>query len=312
MTEDFAKTRYQDPPCARREDGDTAHFLEPSRAEKLRVIRALYIIEIFFILFREISLRVDGIVQSAENEGAMVHFFKSFAHWEVEQIACAHDFLFTRVSPVFNDMAEHDVDWGASKVVPAQWVGSWPLQSFLFKGLVAIEKLAETKTYGERYKLFDHGRIPVRRAHTLFRALYKTRNNIPGENLGSCLESPQSYASIFKSPFFDDPDDGAFTAWKWAFGGIYRANRGTLHKWGFVMWDRARLGTLSSLMTLEDIRGQSESGEPWKIRWFSHDDPVGEVEEETWASSWEKRAAMYEKGGRGWWDFGDESNIVWS
>ncbi|KAF3483594.1 uncharacterized protein GIQ15_02918 [Arthroderma uncinatum] len=39
-------------------------------------------------------------------------FFRRFAPWENEQLACIHDFLLRIVDKAFNDVAAHDVDWG--------------------------------------------------------------------------------------------------------------------------------------------------------------------------------------------------------
>lgn len=40
----------------------------------------------------------------------------SFSPWENEQLACIHDFLFQLVSPAYNEVAEHDITWGAAEL----------------------------------------------------------------------------------------------------------------------------------------------------------------------------------------------------
>lgn len=71
------------------EDWDVAGFgPSPSQNERTRVHRALYRLEFFGMLRREVD---------HENNHDVVRFFSFFSAWENEQTACLHDFLFDRM-----------------------------------------------------------------------------------------------------------------------------------------------------------------------------------------------------------------------
>ncbi|KAI0973705.1 hypothetical protein F4678DRAFT_425597 [Xylaria arbuscula] len=303
LAEDFARIRLQG--FVATEHGYRFQRLEPSTPEKSRIMRALYLVEVFFNSFRQNSM------PKAQLRQCMSNFLLNFADWEVEQIGCVHDFLFLHVSPIFNDMAAHDVSWGEFEVEPAMWYGSPELQWVLFKGLVTLESIGEAKTYGQQQELFGDGQIPGCRSHNLFRTLEGFCGKIPNiqDPLVSNFDNAQDYAFKVRRPFFEDPDDGPFTVWKWAHNSqplsrsAYHRNQAILRKGGYVMWDRARLDASG---ILQDI------WQPRAVRGFLPDGPIREVNDETWRSSWAERSRIYGEGGTGWWNFGDESRIVWT
>jgi hypothetical protein len=71
------------------------------------------------------------------------------------------------------------------------------------------------------------------------------------------------------------------------------------------MWDQARLDTFAL------FRGKWQPPVVGPFGRSLSDDPFGEVDER-WTSSWQERSRIYHEQGRGWWDFGDESQIVWA
>ncbi|KAI8629243.1 hypothetical protein F5Y19DRAFT_434524 [Xylariaceae sp. FL1651] len=321
LVKDFTEARLQELVAAMK-DGHTSQpqfqSLELSILERHRIMRTLYILEIFFNVFRQTSMPKIELGQ------CMNDFLFAFAHWEIEQIACVQDFLFFQVSPSFNEMAAHDVCWGAFEVEPARWLGDSYLQSLYFKGLVFLESFAKAKTYDRQLELLYHGRLldhgqlldhwqlPHIRPHNFHRALrdfsYEMRNE---EASVSKYENSRDYALKVKPLYFEDPDDGPFSIWKWAHESeslgrsVYQRRQAKLRKWGYVMWDQARLDTLPI------------SRDRWQLPTFSlfdrslHDAPVGEVDD-SWTFSWRERKQIYKKKGRGWWDFGDESKIEWT
>ncbi|KAI1296230.1 hypothetical protein F5Y03DRAFT_296368 [Xylaria venustula] len=306
LAEDFGRTRLQS--FVAMEHGYRFQRLEPSTPEKSRIMRALYLVEAFFNSFRQTS-RPD-----AQLRQCMDNFLLNFADWEVEQIACVHDFLFLYVSPIFNDMAAHDVFWGESEVRPALRYSSHKMQCVLFKGLVALESIGKAKTYEQQRELFDNGRIPEGRIYNLYRALKKGfhyNRRVPSNQdaLVSSFDNSQDYAFKVKSPFFEDSDDGPFTVWKWAHNSkplsrsAYDWDQSILRKGGYVMWDRARLNASGILRN---------TWQPRVVRRSMPHDLIGEVNHETLRFSWAERSRIYGEGGIGWWDFGDESRIVWT
>ncbi|KAI1128855.1 hypothetical protein F5Y10DRAFT_239732 [Nemania abortiva] len=305
LVKDFTEARLQEF-VATMKDGHTSQPLELSTLERHRIMRTLYILEIYFNIFRQTSM------PDVELGQCMNDFLLNFAHWEIEQIACVQDFLFLQVSPCFNEMAAHDVCWGEFQVEPVRWLGDPQLQSLYFKGLVSLERIAKAKTYDQQHVLLDHGRIPYARSRNLYRALKNYGYQVCDERASvSNYENWRDYASKVKRPYFEDPDDGPFRIWKWAHESaslrrsVYQRGQAELRKWGYVMWDRARLDTLPILR------------DTWQPPVFSPfgrslpDDPVGEVDER-WVSSWRERSRIYNEQGRGWWDFGNESKIVWA
>lgn len=209
-------------------------------------------------------------------------------------------------------MAAHDVYWGEFQVEPARWLGDPQLQSLYFKGLVSLESIAKATTYDRQHVLLDYGRIPHARSRNLYRALKDFSYEVCDEQASvSNYENSQDYALKVKRPYFEDPDDGPFSIWKWAYESaslrrsVYQRGQAKLRKWGYVMWDRARLDTLPIFRDMWQPPVLSPFGRSLP------EDPVGEVDDR-WASSWRERSRIYNEQGRGWWDFGDESKIVWA
>ncbi|KAI1213130.1 uncharacterized protein F4807DRAFT_312305 [Annulohypoxylon truncatum] len=304
LADEFVKTNIRKLPTPTHGE-QTSLSLEPSKSEKRRIMRALYAIEIFYNLFRKTTMSDEGVGQ------CMNEFLLNFAPWEIEQIACVHEFLFLHISPAFDDIAAHDVLWGEFEVEPAQWFGSPDLQTVLFQGLVTLESIAKANTYTQRYDLLHQGRIPPTRDRTLYRALKDINyEGIDDRDASvSGYGNSQDYAFRVKSAFFEDPDNGPFTIWKWAHESqslrqsVYQREKAPLRKWGYVMWDRDRLDACGILQDRwqPPVTGRSLP-----------DDPPREMDDERWISSWRERSRIHMEGGSGWWDFGDESKIVWA
>lgn len=190
-------------------------------------------------------------------------------------------------------MAAHDVLWGEFQVEPALWLGSPDLQFFLFKGLGAITGIAAAKTYAEQQKLFSG--IPGTRRLNLHRALKEF----------SYKESTTEGDSIPIFATSEDYDQGPFVMWKWAQKLGPLTNRAMLRSLGYVMWNNERLDNLGIL--------QEQEWQPQRLVRDSlpNDSPVHEVTDERWLASWRERSRIHDQGGTGWWDFDDESQVVW-
>ncbi|CAG9942324.1 unnamed protein product [Clonostachys rosea f. rosea IK726] len=206
LAEDFSKTTLTELAAACGQASDTLELLA---SEKGQIMRALYMAEIFFVLFRTTS---SSIPEAAQRQ-CMKDFLVYFAPLEVEQLACVHDFLFLKISP------------GRACTV----LGSPELQFFLFKGLVAIKRVAAAKTYAEQQKLFNS--IPGNRRLNLHRALKEF----------SYRESTIEDAPIPRFATSEDYDQGPFVMWKWAQRLGPLTNRAMLRSLGYVMWNQERL-----------------------------------------------------------------------
>lgn len=96
LAEDFSSAIYQHL-VTTSEDNHTSppHSLplEPSMLEINRIMRTLYLLEVFFSVFRQTAMSDEELGQSMQD------FLLHFAHWEIEQMVCIQEFLFFRVSP---------------------------------------------------------------------------------------------------------------------------------------------------------------------------------------------------------------------
>ncbi|OAQ61137.1 zinc finger domain-containing protein [Pochonia chlamydosporia 170] len=270
--------------------------------ETHRIQRAFYRFEIYRNLFSE---RPKPYYDTPGEESPL--FFASFSPWENEQLGCVHDFLVQAVSPAFNDVAEHDVAWGAFNVNYGDLIDSPYIQHVLSLGLEELHRITLASTYEERYRLLNTPSGPPATNGFLQDAL-ETANNA-NEDLFLDRLTPEQEALHIKKPFFADPDSGPRDVWLWAHkveswaNWVYQENRRQLRQWGYVMWDKSRLETAGVLQ------------EPWY-------DPTGTPEwllqeEEAvrqrgyMQNSWEKRERIRMKGGSGWWSWGDESKVKW-
>ncbi|KAI0192394.1 hypothetical protein EV127DRAFT_510670 [Xylaria flabelliformis] len=191
-----------------------------TKQEICRIQRALYRFEIFCNRYRTTSY--DGSDPDI--------FFPNFADYEKEQLNCIYGFLVGMIAPTFNDVAEHDIAWGASNIDLIDYVIPSYAQYFLSAGLETVHIIASAKTYKQRYRVLEAADLP-----------------------GKCRFYFMSFGPIVTSrPFFDDSDSGPRNALEWAqmdegntrtasFQDYYQA---TLYGWGYVMWDKVRLETV--------------------------------------------------------------------
>lgn len=229
-------------------------------------------------------------------------------------------------------MAAHDIYWGTFGVAPALCFCSPALQNLLYQGSIFLESLGKARTYTQQCELFGQDRYPEGTFCSLYRALHDLyyersddQHTVPfnfrkgrafecksflAQQHGPCIpdfEDSHHYASTLKRSFFDAPDDGSFIIWKWAHKlqplskTVINSDNTVLREGGYVMWDRARLDDLGILH--DDWR-------PIPRALVLNPDAV--VYNERWRQSWQERARIYAKGGHGWWDSGDESQISWS
>ncbi|RSL59521.1 hypothetical protein CEP54_007236 [Fusarium duplospermum] len=190
----------------------------------------------------------------------------------------------------FNEVAAHDVAWGEHRVERALSPSKITLQGVLSKGLVHLYRLGTAKSYEEKYAQLAVEHPPVR-PDFLHRALTRSQRSHRNGSLGLS--------------FFNDPDPGPSTIWEWAYSdldteAVYLPDRAGLREWGYVMWDQARIDKTKLLQS------------PWRppSAQAPHE-PNVEVADEDLLDSWTRRSQIYAKGGRGWWDAGDETKIVW-
>lgn len=121
---------------------------------------------------------------------------------------------------------------------------------------------------------------------------------------------PGKEARYFHTPFFADPDTGPVDVWRWVHADeswqnwVYQEDRSRLRRWGYVLWDRARLEAAGIFETLmEDLIRPREEEILEEQEAERH---LGYMQ-----NSWEKRQAVSRSGGKGWWSWGDQSKVQW-
>lgn len=90
----------------------------PSQPELLRIRRALYRFQIYCnLMFRsDVDFHPGRRVRENRNFYLGHYFFNAISPWVDEQLCCIHDYLEDVLSRTFDDVAAHDVVWGALSV----------------------------------------------------------------------------------------------------------------------------------------------------------------------------------------------------
>ncbi|KAF2795333.1 hypothetical protein K505DRAFT_302244 [Melanomma pulvis-pyrius CBS 109.77] len=277
----------------------------PSKDEVARVHRAFYRFELWCNLFR--THKTNETILEPDQQREV--FFDRFSPWENEQLACINDYLARAILPAFNDVAEHDIDWGAVRVDYGDDISTGFIQYALSMGLVKIHQIITAQTFEARRKLLrsDDKIYPNFNLEFLFDCLeHASRNGLNHTPLQRY--TTEDNATHLRKPFFDDPDSGPESCWRWAHAEDYVVNfvnspwRISLRKWGYVMWDRATLDSWKVLQTRWDAPSMSERRAATELR------AKLRAEQEF---SFRRRYDIQRAGGSGWWSVGDESKVTW-
>lgn len=292
-----------------------------SPQERSRIECALFRFEIYCNLFRESQDPYSDLRREQK-----LLFFSKFAPWENEQLGCVHDFLVETVSPgqllgafgllntranatspAFDDIAEHDVAWGAFHVEYGTGGDSPFIQHILSMGLEKLHQIAKSESYEERYDLLYSRYCPNATDSFLCEGLQEANE----QNHDVFLEdvTPENESLYIKRPFFADPDSGPADAWRWAHredswaNWVYQPDRQGLRRWAYVLWDRARLEAVGIFQgTWEDVSQPRDA--------ILEDQEVAR-QRAYMGNSWEAREQIYMQGGTGWWSWGDRSKVIW-
>lgn len=295
-----------------------------TRLERCRIERAFYRFELYCNLFRMLpEIGAELPIRVEQNK----LFFACFAPWENEQLGCIHDFLVRAVSPgefleitctiieskthhntlAFNDIAEHDIAWGAFRVEYDDRIDSPFIQHILSRGLKKLYSIILAETYLERHQLlYDRG-FPSITDNFLYEGLQSANEHNDHVSLDGW--SPENEALLTRRSFVADPDSGPRDAWQWAHreeawtNWVYQEDRDNIRRWGYVMWDRCRLDSVGILQVpWEDTRSSTE---------LQLEEQEAARQRAYMENSWEKREKMYRRGAVGWWSWGDESQVLW-
>lgn len=290
----------------------------PSFTELIRIRRVLYRFELYCNLFRKPGF--DRMLRGERNcliqpspfkaQEQRGIFFDMFSPWENEQLGCIHDYLIEEITVPFNDVAEHDVNWGELHIPWVDTFGSdeiWHKQGYLLKGLEFIFQLVTATTYDDRHSLLSNkgsGGSFLSDALTPPSALH--HDGIPLEEYNDEKER------MFVSPQFDDDlDSGPAEAWHWAHATCtkdrfyFLKDHRRFRQRGYVMWDYTRLLGWNFF----DLPIQALP--PERLPTYSPERFEKETKRKMQADSFTERDRIWVNGGRGWWAPGDESHIRW-
>ena len=291
-----------------RHQGKTS--LTPSSTELRRIQRAFYTFELYCNLFREREGKLRN-VKFNEREQRQV-FFNKFAPWENEQLGCIHDYLYERFTVPFNDVAEHDVEWGELRV---PWVHHHGRQVvavkeyYLSLGLEFLHEVIGLTNYWDRWKILFN-RIWSDYSFLFYNLLFAGTNNklMLGTNEG-VTEIAKRFSVGSTSDF--DNDGGPIHAWLWGLSGnvrelvYFHPDTRSLRQTGYVLWDLARIREWGLLdlpppNLLPQAQLSRDSG-------YDYDSNTKRRQYESFA----QRSEVWRSGGQGWWASGDESHVLW-
>ncbi|KAK2757966.1 hypothetical protein FQN54_004372 [Arachnomyces sp. PD_36] len=270
--------------------------------EKCRLERAFLRFELFCNLFRERGYGRDRFSPDELHDS----FFKKFAPWENEELACINDYMCAKITIPFNDVADHDIRWGEDRIYAYEECcpeAESYTQGTISQGLAYIRRLVTAPTFQERCELL--GEFPERDYDFFLEGLRVDYKEDDVRRPLSHYDENQKKALASKSSI-EDPDPGPFNAWYWAHARDYRQGffcereHMLLRERGYVMWDQWRL--------LEwNLFGKpfEEEDYPYPV------DHLTEERQEEVEESWDIRREIFRNGGRGWWSKDDESKIVW-
>ncbi|KAL8739860.1 MAG: hypothetical protein Q9190_007378 [Brigantiaea leucoxantha] len=306
---DFASTALAKE-CITNQDGDSGPA--PSTSELRRFERNFWKFELYCNLFR---VRTPNHAPSKQDrfspEEQKLIFFDHFAAYENEQLGCVHDYLWDQISRAFDDVAAHDVLWGAEWSIDwtddyATGDASWK-ESLLSQGLARIKMMGNARTYEARYHLVQ-GQTPCPDFDDEFLVEGLSSEVMDGNDYAEELNDMtlEQARESSKTPLFPEPDDGPIVAWKWAYGNWYAncyffSKNWFMRQRAYVMWDMDRLA----------FWGLFKSHRADFSELFDYAYEASSVAIEEARKSWEARSEIYVNGGRGWWSPNDLSRIEW-
>ncbi|KAH6651332.1 hypothetical protein F5144DRAFT_559149 [Chaetomium tenue] len=286
-----------------------------SSDEVFRINRAIYRYLLYCNLFRQ---PYDKYVNRAGSP-LRFYFFRLFAPWVNEQLACVHDYFERVLSQAFDQVAAHDVKWGYMSI-------GWRSvaerneykQGYLLRGLEFLYHLDRADTYNKRLEIL--GDNPPRTQYMLGNIF---RNH--GSTNGLRVDYRHFWRQIdvvkrngkrwidcnWPSNGPDVHGSGPFRMWRashedcWHEDVTFHSDHAWLRRCGYVFWDFPQ-----ALMTENQLKEFLSRGirKAWLDHFRRND---GELKRKMRRSR-KERAEIYKRGGRGYWSEGDLSQIVWT
>ncbi|KAM3065460.1 hypothetical protein ACMFMG_011652 [Clarireedia jacksonii] len=276
----------------------TKRQLPASNKENWRIQRTFYRFQIYCYIVHEKETLFPVNLQSDQNR----IFFNYFSVWENEQLACVHDYIFRIIAPGFDELVDHDVEWGEYMMEYASFDDPENIEPLIARGLFAVRNMVEAKSY-EQIRNAYYQYYPEYSSYLLNYGL-KNSTHGSGEDEWYWLEdySEEDDDNFIKKPVWcDDEDKGPELVWRWAHQSCNSTNFVLCDKhrfereWGYVVWDYSRILELGVM----------------ENEWERTDDAENDKGSRPLRESMERRETIYRAGGRGWWSAEDESKVVW-
>lgn len=304
-----------------------------SANEVRRIHRSFYLFELYCIAFRyrrPTELAKPGKDRRFGIRSQRYFFHQNFPPWQLEQLACVYDFLKAHITPTFEDVAQHDVDWGYQYI---GWLDSAsPHKEFpVSQGIASVRRLGASTSYAERYRLlsamtaspwdptfvlyddaFFHATASNQLHHDCSFSDYLRNMEVGVRVEDRFMQNGEAMLKVLVdthtgNDLLEEPDIGPFYAWQWAHQSLpdvrayFDPNQRRLRSRGYVMWDKVRL----------DKRTVTFS-RAWRRHIATPEEEFARgLMQQQMVTTFEERSWIFRKGGRGWWSKTDKSKVIW-
>ncbi|MCJ1356709.1 MAG: hypothetical protein MMC33_006704 [Icmadophila ericetorum] len=232
-------------------------------SETHRIMRTLYIFELYRCLFRHHKFITPGHARFSALEQRLL-FFERFPPWQLEQLACIHDYLLRYISPAVEDVARHDIVWGKQRIGYLA-ANSKHKQHFLSMGLTYIRKAGAAISYDERHTLLHSAAISKQVAGSDPKFLHASMTSCTNKTILTTASAVDKYTHFghfsidqvristlekggmkpnVQNHLTGDNDYGPLLAWwrfhrerSWCTPVCYSNESAKLRRMGYVMWD---------------------------------------------------------------------------
>ncbi|KAK1846592.1 major facilitator superfamily transporter multidrug resistance [Colletotrichum chrysophilum] len=287
-------------------DGGVPQEVTLSSAEHDRFCRAIYRLEIFYVLYNIM-----------ERNGNTVYdwFFLRHSPWENEQMACIYHFLEMRFTRNTHEVFAHDVGFGKRKVDYLRlWTKNKSRQLWLSQGIEYIDDVTMQHDYESKKRMLETT-DGVHYAHfpevlcgiepQMFSIDYWRRSwRMTFADGATIITTKEGVLSRVLREEDKDHDLGPRESWIAANLGMRKCvsllmdGNDWLRECAYLFWDwdRVRRYQLSGLWQHAPVR----------MPYTKCGANIKEMKE-----SFVERSKIWDEGGRGYWSKGDTSRIVW-
>ncbi len=236
-----------------------------SPSELIRIERTLYRFEFYHTSFaerEEFSIgRTQRFTENFTGQDRARYLYAGFAPWENEQLACIRDYLdevlstcmcpFASAFDEFESLINLALNDAARPLVGqvlrrTLFGGRKDPAGCLSLGLAFLHRIILAKTYNERYQLLSRRRLAQEDSlHAALEDYFIGTGRFRRLPLSDLTEAQQRL--LIRRQVADDDDHGPKDAWYWAHVDCASSDwcntreRKHLRRWGYVMWDYARL-----------------------------------------------------------------------